>query len=444
LKKLLKITLTVLFTTILLLGFAVPVNLPNGTWYQQFLPPINNRPISDIIFLDSLTGFAVTPYVVNDTAYILKSTNGGDNWDRVFVGPTNSIGGFNKVQFLNLSTGYVCGNFLRKTTNGGLNWFTVNTSGIFPMYMRVWNEDTIWLIDSDVFAGGVFFTSNGGFNWQQQFSDGNQNPNKIYMYNARIGFMSNSSALPNIYKTTNGGANWVVNVSGQYIRDMFFIDSLTGWYSHGTGVYKTTNCGNNWITQILPTGGNIFITGVNKFSALNKDTLWAVGGVMAVGSGSRGILYRTIDGGNNWLFNLPDTSINNFLYYHLQFVNKRIGWAYSTIRGIHTTNGGDTNFLTGIQQISNEITENFKLYQNYPNPFNPVTNIGFRIAAFGFVTLKIFDITGSEVVTLINEELRAGEYKTDWNASVYSSGVYFYSLLIGGVPAGVKTMILLK
>ncbi|MBE2219774.1 MAG: hypothetical protein IAE90_16300, partial [Ignavibacteria bacterium] len=119
------------------------------------MPTINNRPISDITFIDSLVGFAVTPYTANDTAYILKTTNSGDNWNRIFVGATNSIGGFNRVQFLDLNTGYVCGNFLRKTINGGLNWFPVNTSGIFPENMYVLSTDTIWIIDSESFAGGV-------------------------------------------------------------------------------------------------------------------------------------------------------------------------------------------------------------------------------------------------------------------------------------------------
>ncbi|MBE2216946.1 MAG: hypothetical protein IAE90_02005, partial [Ignavibacteria bacterium] len=147
-----------------------------GNWYQQFLPAINNRPISDITFVDSLIGFAVTPYTANDTAYILKTTNSGDSWNRVFTGPTNSIGGFNRVKFLNLSTGFVCGNFLRKTTNGGVNWNLVNTSGIFPENMYVINEDTIWITDSDGLVGGVFRTSNGGASWQQQLNLGSQNP----------------------------------------------------------------------------------------------------------------------------------------------------------------------------------------------------------------------------------------------------------------------------
>ncbi|MBE2219879.1 MAG: T9SS type A sorting domain-containing protein, partial [Ignavibacteria bacterium] len=85
--------------------------------------------------------------------------------------------------------------------------------------------------------------------------------------------------------------------------------------------------------------------------------------------------------------------------------------------------------------------------QNYPNPFNPVTNIGFRIVDFGFVTITVFDVTGKEITKLINTDLKAGEYNIDWNASAYSSGVYFYKLTVTAgreVFTDTKKMVLIK
>jgi hypothetical protein len=72
----------------------------------------------------------------------------------------------------------------------------------------------------------------------------------------------------------------------------------------------------------------------------------------------------------------------------------------------------------------------FELFQNYPNPFNPSTNIGFRIPNSGFVSLKIYDILGNEVATVVNEVLAPGEYHFPFSIShlPLSSGVYFYSL----------------
>ena len=70
----------------------------------------------------------------------------------------------------------------------------------------------------------------------------------------------------------------------------------------------------------------------------------------------------------------------------------------------------------------------FALYQNYPNPFNPVTTIQFSLPHSSFVILKIFNLLGEEVGTLVSEELNAGTYKRDWNAERLASGVYYYRI----------------
>ena len=70
----------------------------------------------------------------------------------------------------------------------------------------------------------------------------------------------------------------------------------------------------------------------------------------------------------------------------------------------------------------------FQLLQNYPNPFNPITNFEFSVADYGIVSLKIYDVLGNEIATIVNEYLSPGNYKYDWDASAFSSGVYFYRL----------------
>ncbi len=113
--------------------------------------------------------------------------------------------------------------------------------------------------------------------------------------------------------------------------------------------------------------------------------------------------------------------------------------------------------LVAIDPVAgNEIPLEFALLQNYPNPFNPVTSIGLRIAETGFVSLKVFDITGKQVAALVNQELKAGIYNVDFDASHLASGTYFYRLVVGelrnksgntnnGVSfSDVKKMILIK
>lgn len=85
-------------------------------------------------------------------------------------------------------------------------------------------------------------------------------------------------------------------------------------------------------------------------------------------------------------------------------------------------------FLIGLEQISSNVPNEFFLLQNYPNPFNPTANIKYQIAKSGFVKLIIYDVTGREVQTLVNEKQNAGTYEIDFDGSSYSSGVYFYKL----------------
>lgn len=96
----------------------------------------------------------------------------------------------------------------------------------------------------------------------------------------------------------------------------------------------------------------------------------------------------------------------------------------------------------GIRQISS-VVKDFALNQNYPNPFNPNTKISFSIPKREAVYLRIYDILGREVKTLISEELSAGEYEYDFEAENMSSGFYYYSLRAGENVA-VKKMVLVK
>jgi hypothetical protein len=104
---------------------------------------------------------------------------------------------------------------------------------------------------------------------------------------------------------------------------------------------------------------------------------------------------------------------------------------------------GDISTGVNIGNITQAIPQAFSLGQNYPNPFNPSTNIGFRIVEVGYVTLKIFDVLGRKVTTLVNEMKQPSEYKVKWNAEGVQSGVYFYRLSTGKYTE-VKKMLLLK
>ncbi len=97
---------------------------------------------------------------------------------------------------------------------------------------------------------------------------------------------------------------------------------------------------------------------------------------------------------------------------------------------------------TGVNDKEN-VPAAFKLSQNYPNPFNPVTTINYSIPSNGNVQLKVYDILGREVASLVNETKTPGNYKVNFNANNLASGVYFYRLQAGNFIQ-TKKMILMK
>jgi hypothetical protein len=99
--------------------------------------------------------------------------------------------------------------------------------------------------------------------------------------------------------------------------------------------------------------------------------------------------------------------------------------------------------LTGVELVDDRLPRQTELLQNYPNPFNPSTVIRYQIASAGSVSLKVYDILGSEVATLVNAPQAPGTYEFSWNASDFPSGMYYYRLQAGGTVM-TKKMIYLK
>lgn len=324
-----------------IIGFSFMDSPPPSGWYQQFMPDLGGAFITDITFTDSLTGYAVTSLRnTNDSSFILKTTNSGDNWSVIY----SHTKAFVKVKFINSSTGFTNAfTKIFKTTDGGNSWSIINLPSIFGDDMFVLNQDTIWLAMSESLTGGVYRTTNGGASWDRQINLGNSNPTNIYFFNSRIGFIGVRTTTPYTRKTTDGGLSWsLINSDGFY--DMYFIDSLKGWKAGNSGVMKkTTDGGLNWVNQQLPV---TLASGIIKFTNVNKDTIWGTGGIVSFPNNQmRGILYRTTNGGNNWLYQIPDTTINVFEYSYIKFINKNNGWVSSTQKLIHTTTGGNDTFL---------------------------------------------------------------------------------------------------
>jgi hypothetical protein len=153
--------------------------------------------------------------------------------------------------------------------------------------------------------------------------------------------------------------------------------------------------------------------------------------------GGAGTILTSTDGGNTWTQQVSGTSL---ILYSVQFRDANNGTAVGEGGVILTTTDGGSVF---VHQISSEVPDKYSLKQNYPNPFNPNTKIKFDIKVSGFTTLKVFDILGKEVATLINGKLQPGTYESIFDGNNVKSGVYFFRLQSGSFSE-TKKMILVK
>lgn len=138
-------------------------------------------------------------------------------------------------------------------------------------------------------------------------------------------------------------------------------------------------------------------------------------------------------------------------YLILQEQTQYFLWGFDDSPSSMTQTGTDLfkNIIVYISNISstedeiNQAPKHFRIFQNYPNPFNPTTKIRFTISEVRYTTLKVYDVLGKEVFTLVNEEKPVGSYKIEFNAADLPSGVYFYQLKAGDFIE-TKKMILLR
>lgn len=171
------------------------------------------------------------------------------------------------------------------------------------------------------------------------------------------------------------------------------------------------------------------------------------------------------DGGATWpqLAKLnPVTPIKDWRYVSVSKWNDKVGTDFYcnmvTLRGsipgsyVNGVGNGESNeeywslrakvTFTSINNVSTEVPSNYSLSQNYPNPFNPTTNIKFAVAKAGLVTLKVYDLSGKEVASLVNDNLAAGTYNYAFDGVKLSSGIYFYTIRANDFSETKKMMLI--
>ncbi len=414
----------------LIVGIA-STNYPQEPEWEKLVSPVSTT-LTNLSFVSNTTGWAS-----GELGTIIKTTDGGINWNIQDSTVPYFITG---LHFIDENYGWAVtikevfpfNTLILKTTNGGEEW-TAEDFQDSSAFMR-----TIFFFDSlHGFIGGSYIaeTTDGGSTWTQAAIDSSLLSGypvyKFKFYNEQFGYACGGAIdiAGVIWRTTDSGKNWTAaGVSADQVFDLFIIDSLNaitlsgdpeGFF--GIAKIKTTDGGLNWGNEELPMFGLSFAI---DFRTASEG--WSASGFKFLFSS---------DTGETWVEKIiPDSAI----VYDLQFADSLTGFAV----------GADGDILkyvpkpVSVNDIQNKL-DDYALYQNYPNPFNPTTRIEYRIAAQEFVSLKVYDILGNEIATLVNEEKPVGISETTFNAASLSSGIYFYRLQAGAFSK-TKKMIFLK
>lgn len=364
---------------------------------------------------------------------IYKSTDNGQNWLQSGLS-SQWIIDLKKDNLNNLyalTVGSAFGSGLFKSTDNGNNWNRVweYQGGLNCLYVDQNNNVYIGLQYSGG-QGGVYKSSNGGVSWTNIFPLAANVYAIIKSLNGTLLLATYENGLAHIYRSTNEGNVWnKYSFSINFTSTDFTISNQGKIFlsTAGYGIYTSTDNGNTWTisANVGPDFSCLY---------LDNNTIFA---------GTRGNwVYRSTDLGSNWTLLNSGMGQDNYV---LSLGASKNGYLfagmdyYGIYRSANQVVSADDNSVS---------PENFILYQNYPNPFNPSTTIDFKLAVDSKVVLKVFDILGQEILTLVNEFLSAGNHKINFNVGNLNSGVYFYRIDASGFDGktfnAVKKMIINK
>ena len=415
-----------------------------------------------------VTIFTGTADAVNG---IYKTTDGGANW----FAATNGIGAIKNFLSLAMSpidpnTIYVGSSFqvatstgpsaIYKSTDGGANWVLSSTglptdpAEINPV--RTLNVSTA---NPNVVIAGLFMnTVNGGFylstdagaNWTKKHNGlppetgtliRSAAIRPLFANHFYVGLDRSTFLNIGVWGTTDGGDNWF-SFNGGTMLNTYGIRALvfnsTGTHSLYAGCGSATGQGvYEYTFSVVPVE---FVSFSASVFGNDVNLSW----VTASETNNFGFEVERTDARNSvwnkvgFVFgNGTSTELN---YYSFTDQSVPVGQYLYRLKQIDLDGSFDYSDQVEVDIIS---ATNYVLMQNYPNPFNPSTRISFSIPQSGFASVKVYDVLGNEVATIIDKELSAGSYEIQFNASGLTSGVYYYTLKSGNFVQS-KKMILLR
>jgi len=410
----------------------------------------------------------------NATNGLYKTTDGGANWFPII----NGIGAIKN--FLALAMSPANSNILY----AGSSFDPTTSLGPSAIYKST-DAGANWVLSS---TGLPSATTD--INPIRTLAVSSANPNVViatlFMNNVNGGFYVSTDAGANWTKKHNGLPTAIGNlIRASAIRPLFdnqFYVGSDGGGSDSIGVWMTTNGGNNWLDFNGGTMLSTYTVRALVFNPTGNHTLFAgrasatanLGGVYEytfsfvpvelvsfsseVFGGDVNLSWITATELNNYGFQVERRNAESTEWLNIGFVNGS-GSTAETQYYSYTDNSvpvgkyiyrlkqldfsGSFEYSNEIEVTIIEVLNDFTLNQNYPNPFNPSTRISFSIPQNSFVTLKVFDVLGNEIETLVNRDLSAGSYDVEFVSKNFTSGVYFYNLTAGEFTKTMK-MILSK
>ena len=407
-------------------------------WVRQASPTSAN--LKNCFFINNSTG-----WISGESGIIIRTTNAGLVWS---FQPTNITNDIQSIFFINERLGWAIayetlpdstsflGTRILKTTDGGSSWINY----MYPVenkFMR-----TIYFLDSltGFMAGApitIVRTSNAGISWENTDTDSTLQlglpVENISFISDQVGYACGGfrDIAGTMWTTTNGGLNWRgLIIAPEPFMDLYIFNpvkamAVGGDFEYGSSYVNTTNQGHSWNYDTLGTFG--------IGNAVDFRTPYE--GWIALGIAQKFSFTR--DTGNTWTsFFTPDSvSLND-----IQFTDSLHGWAVG-YNGVILKYLNKTSAISSAEEIHHP--ESFSLEQNFPNPFNPKTIIRYSLFENRFITLKIFDVLGNEVSSLVNKEQKSGSYEIEFDAGNLPSAIYYYKLSSGDVSV-TKKMVVIK
>ncbi|MFC2088534.1 YCF48-related protein [Calditrichota bacterium] len=385
--------------------------------------------MNEIYFIDSTNG-----WVIGDYGEIYVTEDGGISWVSQISRTENKL---RSICFIDDSIGFASGynRTLIYTKNKGNTWTPiplVSDSGTIYNSFCADTDHNIYFITN---YGEVYCSEDSGTSWYNKYNFNIWGFNHIDFSNYPICF-AKRGMIGSFYKSTDGGNSWVnLYTPSPLGSEIYFMNGDIGWaaedwtlssiWHDSLSVHITLNGGQTWVRQSTLPG--IFLHNI-KF----VDTFegWATQATK---------IYYSPDSSQSWFCQFDTDSIGYIK--DIFFLNERNGWTL-TSQGKIIKYG--VPIQVSIDKSVNNYTDEYIIYQNYPNPFNPSTKISYSISNSGFVTLKIYDLLGKEVQTLVNEFQNTGLYAVDFNASDLSSGIYIYKFQVGNDFFETKKMLFLR